>query len=195
MDTSERVEPPDAGLINGIRKNAGLTVACGVILVVAGTLALLSPFVAGVSITILVGVMLAVSGIGQSFLAFKTGALGRGLMVFVVGILMAIAGIYMMSQPVAGLATLTIILMAYLLATGALEIVVAFQIKPSVGWGLQLFNGIVTLLLGILLWRQFPLSGVWAFGILFGIKMIFSGWAFVIIGRSVKRIAAHTETA
>ncbi len=192
MDTSEQVESPDAGLVDGIKKNAGLTVACGIILIVAGTLALLSPFVAGVSITILVGAMLAVSGIGQSVLAFKTGAFGRGLMVFVVGVLMAIAGFYMMNQPLAGLATLTIILMSYLLATGALEIIVAFQLKPANGWGLQLFNGIVTLLLGILLWRQFPLSGAWAIGILLGIKMIFSGWAFVFIGRNVKKMAAET---
>ena len=191
---SEQNESPDAGLVDGIKKNAGLTVVSGVILLIAGTLAILSPFVAGVSITILVGAMLAVSGIGQCFLAFKTGAFGRGLMVFIVGALMTIAGFYMINQPVAGLATLTIILMSYLLATGVLEIVVAFQLKPADGWGLQLFNGIVTLLLGIMLWRQFPLSGAWAIGVLFGIKMIFSGWAFVFIGRNVKKMAADTQT-
>ncbi len=192
---SEQDNSRDAGLLDGIKKNAGLTVVSGIILLIAGTLAIFSPFVAGVSITMLVGAMLAVSGIGQCFLAFKTGAFGRGLMVFVVGILMAITGLYMMNQPIAGLATLTIILMSYLLATGALEIIVAFQLKPADGWGLQLFNGIVTLLLGIMLWRQFPLSGAWAIGILFGIKMIFSGLAFVIIGRNVKKIAVETQTA
>lgn len=191
---SEQVKTHDAGLIDGIKKNAGLTVLSGVILLIAGTLAIFSPFVAGVSITMLVGAMLAVSGIGQCFLAFKTGAFGRGLMVFVVGVLMAITGVYMMNQPIAGLATLTIILMSYLLATGALEIIVAFQLKPADGWGLQLFNGIVALLLGIMLWRQFPLSGAWAIGVLFGIKMIFSGLAFVIIGRNVKKMPAEAQT-
>ena len=190
---SEQVESLDAGLIAGIRKNAGLTVVSGVILLIAGTLAILSPFVAGVSITIMVGAMLAISGIGQCFLAFKAGAFGRGLMIFVVGLLMTITGFYIMNQPIAGLATLTIILMSYLLVTGALEIIVAFQLKPAGGWGVELFNGIVTLLLGIMLWRQFPLSGAWAIGILFGIKMIFSGWAFIFIGRGVKKITAETQ--
>ncbi len=192
---SEQVESLDAGLVDGIKKNAGLTVVSGVILLIAGTLAILSPFVAGVSITILVGAMLAVSGIGQCILAFKTGAFGKGLLVFVVGVLMAVAGFYVMNQPVAGLATLTIILMSYLLASGVLEIIVAFQLKPADCWGLELFNGIVTLVLGILLWRQFPLSGAWAIGVLFGIKMIFSGWAFVIIGRNVKKMAVTAQTA
>jgi uncharacterized membrane protein HdeD (DUF308 family) len=88
VDMSEKSESPDAGLIDGIKKNAGLTVVSGVILVIAGTLAIFSPFAAGVSITILVGVMLAVGGISQCFLGFKAGALGRGLMICIVGILM-----------------------------------------------------------------------------------------------------------
>ncbi len=100
---SEQAESPGAGLVDGIKKNAGLTVVIGIITLIAGTLAIMSPFVAGVSITILVGATLAISGVSQCFLAFKTGALGRGLMVFVVGVLMTIVGVYMMNQPVAGL--------------------------------------------------------------------------------------------
>jgi len=189
---SESAENLDAGLIGAIRRNAGLTVASGVVLVIAGLLAILSPFVAGLSITIMVGAMLALSGISQCFLAFRAGAFGRALVVFIVGVLMTIAGIYMINQPVSGLATLTLILMAYLIASGVLEIIVAFQLKPADGWGIELFNGAVTLVLGVLLWRQFPLSGAWAIGILFGIKMLFSGWAFVFIGRGVKKLASET---
>jgi len=189
---SESAENLDAGLVGAIRRNAGLTVASGVVLVIAGLLAILSPFVAGLSITIMVGAMLALSGISQCFLAFRAGAFGRALVVFVVGVLMTIAGFYMINQPVSGLATLTLILMAYLIASGVLEIIVAFQLKPADGWGIELFNGAVTLLLGVLLWRQFPLSGAWAIGILFGIKMLFSGWAFIFIGRGVKKLASET---
>ena len=180
---------PNAVLIDHLKRNAGLTVWCGIVLIVAGMLALVSPMVAGLSITIMVGVMLALSGVGQCFLAFKADAFGKGLVVFLVGLLMAIAGFYMMSQPVAGLASLTLILMAYLLASGAMEIFVALQLRPAQGWGVQMFSGVVTLILGVMLWRQFPLSGVWAIGVLFGIKMIFSGWAFVFIGRAVKGMA------
>lgn len=192
---SETPDGPQAELIDAIRRNAGLTVASGVILVLAGLLAILSPFVAGLSITIMVGVLLALSGISQCFLAFRAGAFGRGLMVFAAGLLMAIAGFYMMSQPVSGLAALTLVLMAFLIATGIAEIIFAFQLKPADGWGIELFNGVVTLVLGILLWRQFPLSGAWAIGILFGIKMVFSGWALIFIGRGVKTLATESPSA
>ena len=50
------------------------------------------------------------------------------------------------------------------------------------GWGWLLFAGIVSVLLGVMLWSQFPLSGIWALGILVGIKLIFSGIVIVASG-------------
>ncbi len=185
---------PPSGLIEGIRENAKLAVISGVVLILAGTFAVLSPLVVGLSITIMVGVSLLIGGVGQCFLALKAGALGRGLLTFVVGALMVVAGVFMMTQPVAGLASITLLLVAYLVAAGLGDLFMALQLRPAEGWSLMLFNGIVTLLLGMMLWRQFPLSGAWAIGVLFGIKMIFSGWALVFIGRNVKQAATSLES-
>lgn len=185
---------PPSGLIEGIKENAKLAVISGVVLILAGTFAILSPLVVGLSITIMVGVSLLIGGVGQCFLALKAGALGRGLLTFVVGALMVVAGVFMMTQPVAGLASITLLLVAYLVAAGLGDLFMALQLRPAEGWSLMLFNGIVTLLLGMMLWRQFPLSGAWAIGVLFGIKMIFSGWALVFIGRNVKQAATSFES-
>ncbi len=48
------------------------------------------------------------------------------------------------------------------------------------GWG------IVSVLLGFMIWVQFPLSGVWAMGILLGIKMIFIGLIMVMATSAVR---------
>ena len=114
---------------------------------------------------------------------------------FVLGSLMTLTGLYMVVQPAAGLISLTLILVIYLVVTGMFELIIALQVRPQAGWGWLMFNAAVTLLLGVMLWRQFPLSGVWAIGVLFGIKMIFSGWALVFLGRSVKRVADAVESA
>ncbi len=175
-----------SGLLGGIKDNAKLAITIGIILIIVGVLAIAAPLAAGVSITIMVGTLLIIGGIGECFLAFQAGAFGRGLLIFIVGALMAVAGFYMVSQPVAGLAAITLFLTAYFIVSGITEIIAAVQIRPSSGWGWMLFNGIVTLVLGILLWRQFPLSGAWAVGVLFGIKMVFSGWTLIFIGNAVK---------
>jgi uncharacterized membrane protein HdeD (DUF308 family) len=104
-----------------------------------------------------------------------------------------LVGLYLMQQPVTGLAKLTIILMAYLIATGLAEMAIAFQVRPAPGWGGELAAGIVTLVLGILLWRQFPLSGAWAIGVLFGIKLMTSGWALILITKGAKQFAESQQ--
>jgi uncharacterized membrane protein HdeD (DUF308 family) len=176
-------------LLDGIKKNARLAVIVGIIMLICGFLAIGSPLAAGLSVTIFVGAMLIVGGISQCFLAFQAGAFGRGLLIFIIGALTTVAGGYLLNQPLAGLASITIFLAAYFVVTGIVELVSAFQIRPAEGWGLMLFNGIVTLLLGVMIWRQFPLSGAWAVGILFGIKLILSGWSLIFISRGVGGVA------
>ena len=175
-----------SGLLGGIKDNAKLAITVGILLIIVGLLAIAAPMAAGLSITIAVGTLLIIGGIGECFLAFQAGAFGKGLQIFIVGALMAVAGFYLVSQPVSGLVKITLFLSAYFIVSGIFEVIAAVQIRPSSGWGLMLFNGIVTLLLGIMLWRQYPLSGAWAVGVLFGIKMVFSGWTLIFIGNAVK---------
>jgi len=187
---SEHAEIP-SGLLDGIKKNARLAVIVGVLMLICGFLAIGSPFVAGMSVTVVVGVMLIVGGISECFLAFKAGAFGQGLLIFVVGALTVVAGFYLFNQPVAGLAAITLFLAAYFVVTGISELIGAFQIRPAEGWGVMLFSGVITLLLGVMIWRQFPVSGAWAVGVLFGIKLIVSGWALIFIGRTVRGAAVE----
>jgi len=182
-------------LLDGIKENASAAVTAGVVLLIMGVLALVSPLVAGLSVTIMVGILLLVGGVGECFLAFKAGAFGKGLLIIVVGLLMALAGLYMVTQPAAGMLSLTMMLVIYLVVTGVVELIIAFQARPEEGRGWLLFSAIITLLLGIMLWRQFPLSGVWAIGVLFGVKMISSGWPLVFIGRTAKKITQAVESS
>ena len=180
-----------SNLISAIKANSRMAVVAGIIMLVCGVLAVAAPLAAGISITFLVGLLLIAGGVAQCVLAFQTGAFGRGLLIFLVGALTAVAGFFMISQPIEGLAAITIFLAAYFIVTGVFELIAAFQIKPAEGWGWLLFNGIVTLILGVLIWRQFPLSGVWAVGVLFGIKLIMSGWWLILVGRRVRGAAEN----
>lgn len=178
-----------SGLLDGIKRNARLAVIMGVIMVICGILAILSPLAAGASVMMFVGILLAIGGIAQCVLAFQAGAFNKGLLIFVAGALTAIVGFYLINKPLSGLAVIAFFLAVYFIVTGIFELVGAFQVRPAEGWGMMLFNGIVTLLLGIMIWSQFPLSGAWAVGILFGVKLLLSGASLIVIGRSVRGAA------
>lgn len=169
------IQTVDQEMLGTLKTHAGVGIAVGILLAIAGILALMAPLVAGLSIAITVGVLLVVSGIFRMFFAFRMGSLGPGLLVFIVGLLSALAGLYMLARPAMALATITLVLAAFFIVSGAFEIVWAFRLRPIKGWGWALFSGIVALALGVMIWRQFPVSGIWAVGTLVGIHMIFGG--------------------
>jgi uncharacterized membrane protein HdeD (DUF308 family) len=189
------VEEVDQEMLSTIKRHGGLGIVVGVVMVVAGALAIFCPFVAGLSVTIAVGVLLIVSGVSRLFFAFKMGSFGRGLLMFVLGVLTIVAGGYLAAQPGIGLATLTMFLAAYLLVHGVFEIIWAFRLRPIKGWGWTLFSGIAAVILGIMIWREFPASALWAVGLLVGIHMIFAGTSISSLSGAARGAAIEPQAA
>jgi len=187
------IEEVDQDMLSTLKKHAGLGMALGIVIAIAGVLAVISPMVAGLSVTIAVGVLLMVSGVSRLFLAFKMGSFGRGLLVFLLGALTLVVGGYLIARPGMGLATLTLVLAAYLFVDGAFEIVYAFRLRPIKGWGWTVFSGIAALVLGIMIWRQFPVSGMWAVGTIAGIHMIFAGSSTASLSSAAKSAAKEAQ--
>jgi uncharacterized membrane protein HdeD (DUF308 family) len=66
-------------------------------------------------------------------------------------------------------------------------------VKPDQGWGWTLFNGIVSVMFAVFIWRQWPLSGGWAVGLLVGIHILFNGWVMIVGGSAGRGIAKAME--
>lgn len=179
----------EGGLLGALRHHASWVVGVGVVLLVLGVLAMASPLMTGVAITLTIGCFLIVGGVGQCLLAFRAGAFGRGLLILLIGLVAVLAGGYMIAQPLAALASITLFIAAYFFATGILAVITALQLGAARGRGWMLFNGVITFLLGLMLWRQWPLSGAWAVGVLFGIQLISTGASLVALGGAVRRTA------
>ena len=183
-----------APVANAVKKDSTAVLILGIVTVVLGVLAMMAPMVTGVAVAFMVGILLIGGGIMRTIFAFKCKSWGAGILVFLLGILMLLVGLYMIARPGAALATLTLFLAAYFAVDGILEIVQAFDLKPIQGWGWTLFGGIVSILLGVMIWRQWPVSGAYAIGILVGIKLIFAGWAMAGIGAAARSELTTNES-
>ncbi len=170
-------------------KNAGLLVGLGVLTVIAGFLAIGSPMVSGAGVSILIGIALVIAGVARMVGAFSAGSFGQGALAFVGGILTFVAGVILTGRPGLGLATLTLLLGGYLIVDGISGAVLAFHVRPEKGWGWMLFSAVMGVLLGFLLLREWPLSGLWAIGTLVGVNLLFSGFSMISIGSAVKGAA------
>ncbi len=161
----------------------------GVIAIILGIFAMMAPGLTGISVAILVGLIVLVGGIVRIIWAFQAGSLGKGLLMFAIGGLTLLCGIALVANPLFASGVLTIMLAVYFIVDGIAEIAAAMRLRPGAGWGWMLFGGIVSIWLGILIWGQFPLSGVWAIGILLGIKLFFVGLIMVMGGSAVRSMA------
>lgn len=175
------IQVVDQQVLGSIKRHAGVGMAVGIGIAVAGVLAIIAPFQAGISVAIIVAALIIAAGVSRLFLAFRLGSFGVGLLVFVLGVLSIIVGGYMLARPGMALETLTLVLAVYFVVSGVFEIIWALRLRPIKGWGWTLFSGVVALALGIMIWRQFPVSGMWAVGTLAGVQLIFGGSALTSI--------------
>ena len=171
------------------KKNAGLLVGLGVLTVIAGFLSIGSPMVSGMGVSILIGIALVIAGVARTVGAFSAGSFGQGALAFVGGILTFVAGMILTGRPGLGLATLTLLLGGYLVVDGISGAVLAFHVRPEKGWGWMLFSAVIGILLGFLLLREWPLSGVWAIGTLVGVNLLFTGFSLISVGSAARSLA------
>jgi uncharacterized membrane protein HdeD (DUF308 family) len=161
----------------------------GVIAIILGVLAMLAPGLTGVSIFMLLGGLVLISGIVRMMWAFQSGSLKRGLWMFAIGLLTLLCGIALLANPLFTSGVLTILLAVYFISDGISEIAAGFGHMGD-GGGWLLLGGIVSILLGAMIWAQYPLSGAWAMGTLLGIKLFFVGLTMITAGSSVRSMVA-----
>lgn len=188
---SQELQNLEPHFLEDVKKNSGLTIAAGAVLLLMGILAMGSPLVAGLSVGIMVGIVLIIGGISQLAFAVKTG---EGVFAVILGALTVLIGVYLVANPETALASLTIFLALYLIISGISEVLAALQVKPVAGWGWALFSGIVSMVLGLMIWGQFPLSGAWAIGILIGVRLFFNGLTLIMFGLAARGAANELST-
>jgi uncharacterized membrane protein HdeD (DUF308 family) len=96
-------------------------------------------------------------------------------------------GFYMLARPLAGLASLTLMIAAYLVAKGVLEEVIAFKLRPLPGSGWMLFDGVLTIAIAAMIAAAWPASTAWAIGVLVGVALFSSGLARLMLSVAVRR--------
>jgi uncharacterized membrane protein HdeD (DUF308 family) len=164
----------------------------GIVLVILGIGAIVLPLVAGLAVAIILGWLFLVGGIvGLAATVSSRGAPGFGWSLLS-GIVAVAAGLVLLWNPLAGLVTLTYVLIAYFIADGIFIIALAVSHRRElVGrWEWLLFNGIIDLILATIIVSGLPGTLAWALGLLVGIDLGFGGIALIGIANAARRVDA-----
>lgn len=171
-----------------LQRNWRWLLGLGVVWIVLGVLAIAMPLAAGIALELVLGAVLLVGGISQTFHAFMNRA-WDGFAAQILGAVLAIvAGGLLLFFPMQGVITLTLLLGGFFVATGIIRVILGLQHRGLGGWGLLLASGVLGILIGILILAGWPSSALWAVGLLAGIELIFAGVSLSILGAALRRI-------
>jgi len=166
----------------------------GIVLVLLSLLVLLSPAATGGAVVLVVAAVLAITGIAQAIQGLRGGR--GGLPSALLGAVVAVLGILVWLNPAIGSGFLTLLLMAFFVTNGFWKVATAWRYRGARGWGWLLLSGLVSLLFVYLLWKQWPLSGAWAIGVLVGIDLLLTGVSMIVLAAALRRVrsSAYVDT-
>jgi len=160
-----------------------------IVLILIGALALALPVATSFGVARVLSWLLLFDGIIQFFYAFKSEGVGRILWKILVALLYVGGGIYLLLNPLVGMAGLTLMLAVFFCAEGIMDLLTYLFGSKNNGAHWLLLHGIVTLLLGVMIWRRWPMSSLWAVGILAGVAILLSGVTRLLLALAIRRQA------
>ena len=179
--------------LNHLRHRWGWLLALGMLMIALGILALFAMPVATVAAVLALGWVMVVSGIIEVVHAFGVHRWGGAFLHLVAGIVGILLGLLVVTHPVAGALAWTLIFSAFFTIIGIFRIVAALRFK-FLNWGWTVFDGAITLVLGILIGAAWPWSGFWFLGLSVGISLLLRGWSYVMMAIALRALPSQGQT-
>jgi len=164
------------------------SIVWALLLIAFGFLAIALPLATSLGVVLVVAWLIVLGGGFQFIHAFQSHGAGSIAWKLLVAVLYLVAGIYFLLNPLIGVASFTLALAFFFVAEGLMDLVAYVSSRSIGGSGWVLLDGIVTLILGILVWRQWPSSSAWVIGTLVGISMIMTGTTRLMLSMTARRI-------
>jgi len=171
------------------RTRWGWFVALGIAQLVLGIIAWFDVIAFTIAGVIFIGALLVVAGVFQIVSAFMDREWGGFILHLLVGILYVVGGFLLMDEPLQGSLVITILVAAALIVGGILRIIMAIQHRHMPGWGLLLASGVISLLVGVMLYLTLPWSGLWVVGTLIAVELIMHGVSWIQFGLTLRKTA------
>jgi uncharacterized membrane protein HdeD (DUF308 family) len=170
--------------LNAVKAGSAGSIILGAVLIVLGIVAIVFPFFSTLVAESWAALILIAAGLTKIVYAFQTRTENGFIWKLLVSILYVATGLILWLYPLQGAITLTLVLGTFLFTEGIFEIILAFRVRSTPNWFWVLANGIVTLVLGSIIWFQLPTSATWVLGTLLGISILSSGVSRIMLASS-----------
>ena len=178
-------------VIETAKRFTGWYILAAVLFIVLGVFAIIEPAAAVVGIAWLLGWLLIIGGVAHLIATFRAGSGKQVFLQILSAIAFVLGGLYILTHQQLAIGTLTALLALVIFAAGIFDIITYFRLQREHPSGWVLLNGIVAVLLGALIWVQWPSSSAWAIGTLVGVNLLMTGVTRLIFGMAGRRLIKH----
>ena len=175
-------------LQDGLKKASGISLVLSIALIIFGVLAIALPMVSSIGVVTVIGWLVVFAGAAQLVYAFQSTGIGPFLWKVLVALIYIVAGGSLIAHPIVGVAGLALLLGIFLCAEGVADVVAYFVTRKSGSSLWMLVDGIITLILGFMIWNQWPSSSVWVIGPLVGISMVMTGMTRLMMTLAFRKL-------
>src|SRR5580698_7182930 len=170
-----------AALRKSVREHWRMYLIEGIVLVVLGLAAIALPPIAGIATAVVLGWLFLIGGIVGLIATFNQKNAPGFWWALISAAVAVLAGGILLANPLAGVATLTYVLIAFFLIDGVLIIVLAFEHRRELSgrWEWMMLGGVMDLILAVIIIAGLPGTLAWALGLLVGIDLVFGGFSLI----------------
>jgi uncharacterized membrane protein HdeD (DUF308 family) len=172
---------------NALRGNWFWFVLLGIALIVLGSVALGSVAIASLATALVIGMMILLGGIVETVGAFWCRGWSGFFLHLLSGVLSIVVGVLFLRAPINALLALTLLVACFLLVGGIFKIVAAISYRFG-SWGWALASGIIDVILGVMIWQEWPASALWVMGLFLGINLVFRGIHWISLGLALRAL-------
>ena len=182
-----------AAVFGELSQKWGWLLALGIIQLVLGIVGLGMTFALTLVTILIYGIFLLIGGGAQIVHAFTARGWKGLVQHFLIAVLYVIAAIIIIANPLAASLFLTLFIGFVLLATGILRGIMAFRFKGFKNWFWPLLSGAVSVILGLMIINQWPVSGLWVIGLFVAVELMVNGWSSIMIALVARKARGIPE--
>jgi uncharacterized membrane protein HdeD (DUF308 family) len=167
---------------------SSISSATGVIFIILGLISIIYPLYSSLGVEIFFGALFLFGGIFHIFGAFEDKHHENYIWNFAIGVFYILAGVYLLSNPIGGLLSLTIVLIILFYIQGILTVIYGFNQSKTPQRLWIIFSGLITIAIATIILLAYPISALWSLGILIGVNLLVFGVSILMVNRITDNI-------
>lgn len=169
-----------------VRRYSWLFLIQGMLMAIAGVVALIYPLFSTVGVALFLGWMLIFSGIAHAVTLIGGSKVPHFWLQLISAVLSVIVGFLFLRNPAAAVGTLVLLMIVFFMVEGLAKVVFALTVRPLANWAWVLASGVLGVLIAIWLILN-PGMSLLFLGVFIGVQLIAEGAAIAWMAWQVRK--------